>query len=267
MVFGAGVSLGGLVVYASWLENPCYGGSANDFDASGDRPEEMACVADPAHGGSTEQPEFPFEKPVLDMILGDLPEQLAACLAMCLRNVVGFDFYAATFDWLKEVSLADLDATKVETACKLAVQAFRAQAFKGACRDELELMQLETELLVAELSYAYEFDVQGDLLLEAQKSGADELAVGRERQAAGTHLVDALSQVYWSAALRLVDVLIQVVCTKSKAKYEEELGSWTEKDGELREAVSRHMLQRPDEDDYPHRNLKKLLWRPVSGVG
>lgn len=174
-----------------------------------------------------------------------------------------FDFYAATFDWLKEVSLAELDAAEAETACKLAVQALRAQAFKGADGDELELMQLETELLVAELSFAYEFDSQGELLLEAQKSGADELSVGRERQAAGTHLVDALSQVYWSAASQLVDVLIQVVGLKSKAEYEEELGLWMEKDKELREALSRHMLQRPDEEDYLDKHLSGLLWRPV----
>lgn len=207
--------------------------------------------------------ERPIEKPVLGMIAGDLPEQLADCLAMCLRNVVAFDFYAATFEWLKEVSLAELDAAEAETACKLAVQALRAQAFKGADGDELELMQLETELLVAELSFAYEFDSQGELLLEAQKSGADELSVGRERQAAGTHLVDALSQVYWSAASQLVDVLIQVVGLKSKAEYEEELGLWMEKDKELREALSRHMLQRPDEEDYLDKHLSGLLWRPV----
>lgn len=128
----------------------------------------------------TEELELPIEGPVLGLIASDLPGQLVDCLAMCLRNVVGFDFFGATFDWLREVSLAEFDAGECEAACRLAVQALRAQAFKGADPEDLELMQLEAESLVVDLNSVHGFDLQGSLLLEAQKSSAEELAIGRE---------------------------------------------------------------------------------------
>lgn len=187
---------------------------------------------------TVKQTELPIEKSALDLIAGDLPDQLVDCLAMCLRNVVGFDFFAATFDRLKEVSLADLDAAGCKTACNLTLQALRAQAFKGVDAEDLELMQLEAESLLVELNSVHGFDLQGAMLLEAQKSGAEEFAVGRETQAAGTQLVDALSQVYWSAATQLVDVLIEVVYAKSKFEYKKDFESWKENDEELRGALA-----------------------------
>ncbi len=208
---------------------------AEEPAASSESPQKAApdVWAVPVEG----EEELPIEPQVLGRIIDKLPESVANCLKMCLRNVVGFDFFAATFDNLKRIALEELDASECEAACKLAIQALRAQAFKGVDQETLELMQLEAESLAVDLNSVHGFDLQGILLSEAQKSSVEKLAVGRRRQAAGTRLVDALSQAYWDATTRLIDVLTEVVNVKSRAEYAEEFKAWNEDEEELRTAL------------------------------
>lgn len=142
---------------------------------------------------------------------------------MCLRNVVGFEFYERVFEQLKDLALEELDAAGCEAACWLAVEALRAQAFKGALPEELELMQLEAESVAVELNAAHGFDLRGTIQAEAQKSSVEELAAGRMRQAVGTRLVDGLSMARWKPVTQLIDVLIEVVNAKSRTEYAEAL--------------------------------------------
>ncbi len=116
---------------------------------------------------AADEEETAAELRALDQISAWLPEQLVDCLEMCLRNVVGFEFYERVFEQLKDLALEEFDAAGCEAVCWLAVQALRAQAFKGAAAEDLELMQIEAESVAVELNAVHGFDLQGAILREA----------------------------------------------------------------------------------------------------
>lgn len=170
----------------------------------------------------------------IDQLEDAIPQQLAKCVRMCQRNVVGFDFFAETFDWLKQIALGQLDQEHAKLVAQCSVDALRAQAFKGADAGELELMHLETESVVVELNAKHGFDMNGTMLHEANKSTLEELSEGAEERAAATRLVDALSLAYWDVTTKLVDVLIEVVGKKTDEQYEKDLAEWQKSADELR---------------------------------
>ena len=91
------------------------------------------------------------EKPLVK-ISDALSDGLVDCLRICLSNLVQSDFFIATLDWVKRELVEKCNAAEAEAASRVAVSSLRAQAYKGAGQDELELMQIATMDAIVDLN-------------------------------------------------------------------------------------------------------------------
>lgn len=161
----------------------------------------------------------------LESVRDYLPNDLVKCLKMCLGNIVASDFFIATFDWARR-ELEGCNATEAEAVSQIAVKALRAQAFKGAESDELELMQIAVMDVIVDLNNVSEFPSCEELLNDIEEQSTSGLSDKHASEAAATVFVDALAAAYWDPILKLVDVLIEVVGKKKKQEYQEAVQAW-----------------------------------------
>ena len=161
----------------------------------------------------------------LESVRDFLPDELVKCVKMCLGNIVTSDFFTATFEWAKR-ELEGCNSTEAEAVSRIAVKALRAQVFKGADSDELELMQIAVMDVIVDLNNASEFPSCEELLNDIEELSASGLSEQYASEAAATVIVDALAAAYWDSAIKLVDVLIEVVGKKKEQEYQEAVRVW-----------------------------------------